>query len=253
MPKSDRLAIVTGASSGIGHAVASLLLDRGWDVVGLSRREPDFHDGGYRHVQLDLSDVGGLVNEFEKNVAGLVADEDRARIGLVNNAAVTGRLGTIEGTDAEEALRTYAINVVAPIWLMGFVARHARLGSALRIVNVSSGAAKNPNPGMTEYTSSKAALRMATLNAATDFGSEPLKGHMTPDVAVLSYEPGTVDTGMQVDARSVSADVFPSAPMFQRFHQEGMLVPPERPAGEMVAFLESEDPPRMEERRLGED
>ncbi len=252
MSNSDRLAIVTGTSRGIGRAVASLLLRHGWDVVGVSRADPGFPDGGYRHVELDLSDLDALVETFERDVAPLVSG-DRRRVGLVNNAAATGRLGTLEGTDARETMRTYAINVVAPVWLMGFVARHARRDAALRILNVSSGAAKHPGPGMGEYTGTKAALRMATLNAAADFDSEPLKGRMASDVAVLCYEPGTVDTAMQAAVRSAPTEEFPAAPMFQEFHQKGALVVPERPAREMVGFLESVEAPLIEERRLGDE
>ncbi len=251
MPQSDRLAIVTGTSRGIGHAVASLLLRHGWDVLGVSRHDPGFPDGGYRHVELDLSDLDALVEVFERDVAGMVS-EGRKRLGLVNNAALTGRLGTIDGTEARETLRAYAVNVVAPVWLMGFVARRAPVDAALRILNVSSGAAKAPMAGLNEYTGSKAALRMATLSAAADFDSDPLGARMTPDAALLIYEPGTVDTEMQVTVRSESADVFPSASMFRGFHEKGMLVTPERPAEEIVAFLESEHPPRVEERRLAQ-
>jgi benzil reductase ((S)-benzoin forming) len=144
------------------------------------------------------------------------------------------------------------VNVVVPVWLMGWAARHTPRDAALRILNVSSGAAQRVTPGLGEYVGTKAALRMATLNAAADFESAALRARMTGDAAVLSYSPGTVDTPMQVEARSKSADVFPAATMFKGFHDSGALVAPDRPAADMVAFLESEHPPRAAERRLGE-
>lgn len=252
MSDSDRLAIVTGTSRGIGQAVAALLLRHGWDVLGVSRHDPGLPDGGYRHVTLDLSDLDTLVEVFERDVAPMISG-GRNRLGLVNNAALTGRLGTIDGTEARETLRAYAVNVVAPVWLMGFVARHAPGDAALRILNVSSGAAKMPMAGLNEYTGTKAALRMATLTAAADFDSASLGARMTSDAALLIYEPGTVDTEMQVTVRGKSDDAFPSASIFRGFHEKGMLVPSERPAEEIVAFLESEDPPRVEERRLAQE
>jgi benzil reductase ((S)-benzoin forming) len=249
---SEHLAIVTGSSSGIGRAVTTLLLDRGWSVLGVARRDPELDHEGYRHVPLDLSDVRDLAGTFERVVAPLLAADGIRRVGLVNNAAAVGRLGTIDGTDALEALGVYAVNVVSPLWLMGFVIRHTPRDAALRIVNVSSGAAERAFPGIGEYGSSKAALRLATLAAAADLDSEPLRSRATADAALLSYSPGTVDTPMQVETRSAPADVFPSAAMFRGLHENGQLVSPEEPAAEMVAFLESERAPRVGERRLGD-
>jgi NAD(P)-dependent dehydrogenase (short-subunit alcohol dehydrogenase family) len=93
---------------------------------------------------------------------------------------------------------------------------------------------------------------MASMAAAADLSVDPLKGRAPADVAVLSYAPGIVDTPMQQYARSQSADVFPSAPMFQQWHAEGALVPPEAPAAEMAEFLASGAQPGFGERRFGE-
>ncbi len=252
MPASERLAIVTGTSTGIGRSVADILLDHGWDVVGVARRDPTLGHPAYRHLALDLADLDTVTATFEREVAPLVAHPGRRRVGLVNNAALVGWLGTVDGTDAREALTVYAVNVIAPVWLMGFVARFTPRDAALRVLNVSSGAAEHAIAGIGEYGGTKAALRLATLAAAADFGSAPLRDRMASDVAVLSYAPGTVDTPMQVTTRSASPDVFPAAAMFRGFHDNGQLVPPEVPAEEIVAFLESQAPPRVAERRRGE-
>ncbi len=252
MAASDRIAIVTGTSSGIGLGVARLLVERGWDVVGVARRASPIDDPRYRHLALDLADLDAVTSAFEHDVASLVSDDRRKHVGLVNNAALIGRLGTLDGADVGEMRRVYAVNVIAPVWLMGFVARHAPRDSALRILNVSSGAAQRPTPGLGDYVGTKAALRMATLNAAADFESRPMRSKMSADAAVVSYSPGTVDTPMQVTARSQPADVFPAVTMFKGFHDQGMLAPAERPALEIVEFLESAHPPRVAERRIGE-
>ncbi|MGH7669498.1 MAG: SDR family NAD(P)-dependent oxidoreductase [Gemmatimonadaceae bacterium] len=252
MPTAHRLAIVTGTSSGIGHAVALALLNDGWDVIGVARRDPLIPNAAYRHITLDLADLGALTATFEREIAALVSDDRRQRLGLVNNAARIGQLSTIDKTDPASMLAAYAVNVVAPSWLMGFMARHTPRESALRIVNLSSGAAQRPTPGLGIYVGTKAALRMASLNAAADFDSRALRAHMTHDVAVLSYSPGTVDTPMQVEARSQKPEEFPAVTMFKGFHEQGQLVPVERPAAEIVTFLESDKAAKAAERRLGD-
>ncbi|MGA9837425.1 MAG: SDR family NAD(P)-dependent oxidoreductase [Gemmatimonadaceae bacterium] len=252
MASSDRIAIVTGTSSGIGRALADILLRGGWAVIGVARRVPDLTHPAYRHLTLDLTDLAATTAAFERDIAPMLHDRAVERVGLVNNAAVIGRAATIETTVAESLLATYAVNVVAPTWLVGFVLRHARRDCAVRIVNVSSGAAMHASPGMGEYSGTKAALRMMSMAAAADLASEPLAGRGPSDVAVLSYAPGTVDTAMQAAARAQPAETFPSAAMFHGFHDQGKLVPPAAPAAEIAAFLNSAHPPRFAERRLGD-
>jgi hypothetical protein len=70
------------------------------------------------------------------------------------------------------------------------------------------------------------------------------------DAAILSYEPGVVETDMQRYARSRSPEEFPWVSMFQDFAARGLLVPAERPAAEIVAFLESDGQAAFAERRL---
>lgn len=252
MPTSDRLAIVTGSSSGIGRAVAQQLLTAGWRVLGVARRTPDISHPAYRHLTLDLADLPAMTAAFERDLAPMLRDAKPSRVGLVNNAAVIGRTVTIDQSDPAELLTAYAINVVAPTWLMGFVIRHAPRTAAVRIVNVSSGAALRANAGMGEYSGTKAALRMMSMVAAADLASQPLAGRASSDIAVTSYSPGIVDTAMQVVARSQSDDVFPSAPMFKQWHAQGALAPPDVPAAEIVEFLTSTTPPPFAERRRGE-
>ncbi|HET7631164.1 MAG TPA: SDR family NAD(P)-dependent oxidoreductase [Gemmatimonadaceae bacterium] len=252
MPSLPSLAIVTGTSTGIGHAVAERLLAAGWEVVGAARRDAAIAHPRYRHLTVDLIHLRDVVTVFEAEVAPLIADPVRRRIGLVNNAASLGALATIDTRDPRASLAVYALNVIVPEWLMGFVLRHTRHDCALRIVNVSSGAAQRAVPGAGVYVGTKAALRMATFNVAAELGMEPLKSRVTPDVALVAYSPGTVATPMQVEARSPTVEAFPSQPAFQKYYDSGALVPPERPAAEIAAFLDSERPPRMEERRLGD-
>jgi benzil reductase ((S)-benzoin forming) len=234
----DRLALVTGTSSGIGAAVAKELVQRGWQVVGVARRAAKVDDERYQHLALDMSDVPSAAAAIERDFGRRLDEDTWQRVGLVNNAAI-GLAGRVQRLDAEELLRSYALNAVMPLWLMGFVVRRAK--APVRVVNVSSGAAHRAFPGLAAYCSSKAALRMAGMTVSAE----------VENLNVLSYEPGVVDTEMQLATRSKSPEEFPGVETFRRFHAEGRLVSPDLPAAEIVKFLEAEGGERFVEARLG--
>ena len=240
-----RIALVTGTSSGIGAAAAARLLERGWDVIGVARR-PATARARYTHIQLDLSDLAAMASSMEQHAAPLLRGRPWSVVGLVNNAADPGALRPLDQQSPSDLLRVLTVNVAAPAWLMGFVLRSSPPSSAIRIVDVSSGAASFPIPGLGMYCASKAALRMAGMVFSAEAAS-PGPGRSARDCATVSYEPGIVDTEMQATARSQPAD-FPSLPMFQQF--ESQLVPATAPADEIVSFLESRQAERFSERRL---
>ena len=246
----ERLALVTGTSRGIGAAVASRLIERGWMVAGVARHAAAIEHARYRHVTFDLANTAALAATIERELGGLVADPRWHRVGLVNNAALAGELGPIEAIDPDALLRVSAVNWVAPAWLVGFAIRRTRPQTALRVVNVSSGSAVHAFAGLSAYCSTKAALRMTGMVAAEELQSPLRTTPASRDAAILSYEPGIVDTGMQTDARSRSLAANPWGVLFRDFAASGVLVPPDAPAAEIVAFLESDEQPHFAERRL---
>src|SRR5258706_2429581 len=223
---SQRFALVTGTSSGIGAAVARDLLARGWQVVGIARRAAKIEDKRYRHLTLDLSDIAKAAPKIEREV-GARLGEPWERVGLVNNAAV-GLSGRIQDFDAGELARSFELNTVLPIWLMGFMIQ--RVKAPVRVVDLSSGAAVRPFPGLAAYCGAKAGLHLAGASIAAEDA---------PDLHILSYQPGVVDTEMQLATRSKSLEEFPWGTTFRQYHAEGRLVPPERPAADIVEFLEA--------------
>jgi NAD(P)-dependent dehydrogenase (short-subunit alcohol dehydrogenase family) len=131
---------------------------------------------------------------------------------------------------------------------MGFVVRAALPAARLRIVNVSTGAATLSIPGIADYGSSKAALRLAGMNLATELASDERPGGIRSNVAILSYAPGTVDTPMQELARATGR---PWNRLFVDFHAQGKLATPEASASEVVGFLAGDSRDGFEERRFG--
>jgi len=249
MTEPDRVAIVTGTSSGIGAALTRALLSSGWNVVGLARRFPDFESPHYEHLEIDLGDVAGLKTLAETRIVPLLRRSRWKRVGLVNNAAMEGGMHGVEHSDPLRLVRVLTVNAVAPIFLMGLAARKAPAAAHLRIVNLSSGAATRALPGTGEYGASKAALRLAGMVLAAELESAERAGGPRPRAAILSYEPGIVDTDMQRRARSSARDA-PWARIFVDFAERNLLQPPDAVVGEITDFLAGDDPEGFAERRF---
>jgi benzil reductase ((S)-benzoin forming) len=242
MKSMSKIAVVTGTSSGIGEAVARLLLENEWEMIGISRRPVEFARDGYRHFSVDLSDGESAQSFFEGDFLRQVRLADYARVGLVNNSGTLGEVGPQEGHSMEAVVRAYTLNAVLPAWLMGFFLRHS--GQArLTIVNISSGAADRARAGWSTYCSSKAALKMAGMVTAEDIANNPAYESRRGKVAIVSYGPGVVATAMQEEVRGSTPGRFPSVQRFIDFHAKGELKSSELPAREIRALLERDDLP----------
>ncbi|HEY7237058.1 MAG TPA: SDR family NAD(P)-dependent oxidoreductase [Gemmatimonadaceae bacterium] len=250
MMQSNCFALVTGTSSGVGTAVARALLERGWRVLGVARRTSPLAHDAYEHLQVDLGDTKSLPDAIGRRLTTLLTAHDWRRVGLVNNAADPGLLGQVANLDARRLADVFAVNVSAPLWLMGAFVRSTPPSTVVRIVNVSSGAAVRGYPGLGAYGTSKAALRMAGMVLAAEIEGAPDPKRRDRRISILSYEPGIVDTPMQANARAQSAEVLPSVAMFAAFAAERRLVSPDTPAREIADFLEGDSPEHFAERRL---
>jgi benzil reductase ((S)-benzoin forming) len=244
-----RLAIVTGTSSGIGEEVARQLLQRGWEVIGIARRAVAMDIPGYAHSTLDLADVTRLTQALEKEIGSRLRDAGLGRLALVNNAADVALLGQVDQLEPAGMLQAYAVNTVAPVLLMGWVLRTAAPRVPIRIVNVSSGAAVEPLPGLGAYGNTKAALRMVGMVLAAELDMRAAGGTRR-DATVWSYEPGVVATPMQDAVRSSSAKTVPIVQVFKDLAAHGRLRPAEAPATEIVSYLEGDGHPGFSEQRF---
>jgi benzil reductase ((S)-benzoin forming) len=245
-----RLAIITGSSSGIGEALARRLLQRGWQVVGVSRRPARITAPTYAHVPLDLLDVTKLSGALEAALGARLRDPTLTRLGLVNNAADVALLGTVDQLDPAGMLHAYAVNTIAPVVLMGWALRTSARTVPLRIVNVSSGAAVEGFPGLGAYGATKAALRLAGMVLAAELDGREASGAAPRDVTLWSYEPGVVATPMQVAVRGSSAETVPIVQMFQDLEASGRLLTPEVPAEAIATYLETDGHSRFAEQRF---
>jgi NAD(P)-dependent dehydrogenase (short-subunit alcohol dehydrogenase family) len=184
------IALITGASRGLGRAAAHALARRGWSLIVDARRADDLAD-----AMRGLADVVALPGDVTDpgHRAGLAAAVGSAGglDVLVNNAS---RLGPspqplLRDYPLDELGRVYESNVVAPLALIQLLT--APLAAAAgTIVNVSSDAAVEAYPGWGGYGSSKAALDQLTAVLAAE----------EPSLRCYAFDPGDMRTDMHQQA-----------------------------------------------------
>jgi len=190
------VALITGASQGLGRATARLLAERGLRLV-ITARDGDALEEAARELRAltEVEAIAGDVAELE-HVHRLVARAGDAfgRLDLlVNNASTLGLvpLPTLEHLSPAVFHRLFEINVFAPLHLMQHALPLLMRGGGT-IVNITSDAAVNAYPGWGGYGASKAALEHVSRTFAAEidgFG-----------VSVLVVDPGSIDTKMHRDA-----------------------------------------------------
>src|SRR5215208_6317003 len=189
--ETGRVALVTGASVGIGEAAARALVGAGFTVYGTSRRAAagETRDGVVL-LPLDVTD--------DESVAGVVRGvlERSGRIDvLVNNAGV-GVAGAAEESSIEQARALFETNVFGAMRMTRAVLPHMREQGSGRIINVSSIVGLIPVPFMALYASSKHALE-----GYSESVDHEVREH---GVRVLLVQPGFTKTGF--DASLAAAD-----------------------------------------------
>ena len=157
-PRARRVAIVTGAARGIGHAVAARLARDGHHVV-LADRDADGVARAAAELPGSLAFAGDVRDaEYRERVIS----ESEARLGpvgiLVNNAGVPGRTGPIEEQRDEDWETTLAVMLTATFqWSRAVVPSMKQQGWG-RIVNIASVAGKEGNPNLIPYSVAKAGV-----------------------------------------------------------------------------------------------
>jgi NAD(P)-dependent dehydrogenase (short-subunit alcohol dehydrogenase family) len=181
-------AIITGASRGLGLALARALAAEGWRLVIDARHAADLHAAASR-IDGDVTAIGGDVAD-PGHRAALVAAAGPRIDALVNNASVLGPSPQPPLADypLDVLERVYRVNVLAPLALVQLALPRIPAGGA--IVNVTSDAAAEAYPGWGGYGSSKAALEQVSAVLAAE----------RPDLRIHAVDPGDMRTRMQQEA-----------------------------------------------------
>lgn len=190
-PLAGRIAVVTGASRGIGATTAEILAARGANVVLTGHSDGDqlVERAGRlseTHGTTCLAQVADVADEKQVSAVYRFVHATFKRLDiLVNNAGILGdaRIGMITEAMLE---RTLAVNLAGGVRNLQMAARLMRNGGA--IVSVSSIIGLRGNPGQVVYGASKAGLIGMTLSAAKELG--------TRGIRVNAVTPGYIDTGM---------------------------------------------------------
>jgi NAD(P)-dependent dehydrogenase (short-subunit alcohol dehydrogenase family) len=183
MKTSQRTALITGASKGLGRALADALAARGWRLV-VDARNP----GSLAAELTDAIVVPGDITDPRHRDALVATVAELGRLDLlVNNASELGPspLPALAGLPLEALRRLHETNVVAPLALVQALLPQLRDAGGV-IVNVSSDAAVEPYPGWGGYGSTKAALdQLSAVLAAEE-----------PALGVYAVDPGDMRTDM---------------------------------------------------------
>ncbi len=190
----NRVALITGAGSGIGRATARRLADEGaklalvdWNEEGLAETVSLLPAGTESWTRkLDVSDESAV----ERCVADVIAHFGRIDV-LVNNAGITGGPNSYviaTEQDAEVWRKVLAVNLLGPMFFTKYVARQMQTQGGGAIVNTASVAGIRSGAGGNAYSASKAGVINFTQTSACDLGQW--------NIRVNAVCPGLIETGM---------------------------------------------------------
>jgi NAD(P)-dependent dehydrogenase (short-subunit alcohol dehydrogenase family) len=186
-----RVAIVTGASRGIGFATAVLLAAEGAHVIGVGRTPLESSAEGVTHVLADVLDEATPALVVEKAISSY------GRLDVLVNNAGTGRLREgYEQTLEADWRATWELLFLAPVRMTNAALPHLLAGDAGAIVNVSSRNARVPVPGVPDYSAAKAALNNYAKGLALQHASDGLR--------VVTVSPGPTSTALWLGPHGVA-------------------------------------------------
>ena len=201
----QKLALISGTGSGIGKALAELLLDKKYKVIGYSRTNQIIHTN-FTFTKIDLRDLVAT----ERLV---FPENNKSDVLLVNNAAAIGTIVPFDKKKAEDIITECQLNLIAPTLLsQKFISTYKKNSKLL--INIGSGAANSPISSWSTYCATKAGLDMLTKVIAEENHEK---------LTVFSVHPGIVDTNMQKKIRETKPHLFPLLSKFTSYYNNNEL------------------------------
>ncbi|MCW5649042.1 MAG: SDR family NAD(P)-dependent oxidoreductase [Ramlibacter sp.] len=239
---SHHLTILTGASRGMGLAMASQLLDAGHHLLCISRKTSDALDAQARAAGLPCEQWSQDLARAESAAALLATwlkaqdDGALASVTLINNAGLLPRIAPlpdISGADLVEALR---VDLEAPMLLTSaFLGATAGWTCPRKVLNISSGLGRRAMASQAAYCAAKAGMDHFSRCVALEEATRP------HGARICSLAPGVIDTDMQVQLRGAEASAFPDIGNFIGLKDKGLLSSPDEAAARVLAWLSRPD------------
>lgn len=236
------LTVLTGASRGMGLAMARQLLAAGHDLLCISRKtsEPLAQEAARAGRQCeqwpqDLARAEAAAARLHTWLQG----QDSARfasVTLINNAGLIPRIAPLEEIPAEQLAEALRVDLEAPMLLAAaFLDATAGWPVPRRILNISSGLGRRAMASQAAYCAAKAGMDHFSRCVALE------QAKLENGARICSLAPGVIDTDMQVQLRGADADRFPDRGNFVGLKDKGMLTSPDEAARRVLAFLERPD------------
>ena len=235
---ATHLYVLTGASRGMGAAMARQLLAPDHALLCLSRQRNAALDAagpGCEQWAIDLAQPVEAAARLSTWLGGHAAGAF-ASATLINNAAELTRIGAVEDCGEAELSSALRVSLEAPLLLTAAFLRATRRWPALRrVLNVSSGLGRRAMAGQASYCAAKAGLDHFTRALALDEAARP------NGAKVVSLAPGVIDTDMQRQLRAGDPAGFPERANFVGLKENGQLTSPDDAAARVLAYLNRVD------------
>ena len=239
---ASRLFILTGASRGMGAAIADQLLAPGHRLLCIARHRSDglaakaqAADVRCEQWTLDLAQPVEAADRLAAWLATLDgASFDNAT--LINNAAALTRLGPVDECNTAELADAMRVGLEAPLLLSAAFLRGTRTWRAdRRVLNISSGLGRRAMAGQASYCAAKAGMDHLSRAMALDEAARP------NGAKIVSLAPGVIDTDMQAHLRAGDAAGFPERAHFVGLKENGQLTSASDAAARVLAYLARAD------------
>ena len=223
------LAVVTGASRGIGAAIALAAQDDDARVAVCNRSASAFG----RQLTLDLAKPANWPR-FADWLGELVDELRPDQLVFVHNAAMLTPIGFAGEVDHDDYVTNVLLNSAAPQVLGDAVSRLAvEADIPTVIVQLSSGAGKNAYPGWSSYCAGKAAVDRWVESVGLE------QAQRDNHIRALSISPGVVATDMQAEIRESDLSSFPAVERFRGMYEQGELADPQSVGSQIWALATS--------------
>jgi benzil reductase ((S)-benzoin forming) len=235
------LYIITGASRGMGLALAEQLLQPGHTLICISRKASDrlASQALERQISLsqwqaDLQNTAPVAEQLKAWLAPLALQFDSAT--LVNNAGMIPPIAPLSDVPASGIAQALRVGIESPMLLCSaFLQATARWSIPKKVLNISSGLGRRAMASQASYCAAKAAMDHFTRCLSLE---EALKPH---GAKVCSLAPGVIDTDMQVQLRGAQDASFPDKANFVSMKTNGSLTSPHEAASRLMAYLARAD------------